>query len=162
MIVTFVDSKVITLECSSALVWNHVGQGRIPNSPLHGSPLDCLPVPPSVLPLPSRPNNDEVRRELRLSEDLIRRRSAVVESMFANPATETQRVGATTRRVVKILETLDRHSFNMITNANCFDTLYQHIFHPSGKDSAHTPEVRNTSTFINSVVLKYSISKNTF
>lgn len=52
--------QVITLECPTALVYNRVGENRS-NHPLNHSPLDQLPFPPSVLPMPVRESNSIIR-----------------------------------------------------------------------------------------------------
>lgn len=52
--------QTVTLRCHSALVWNNLGDGKNPSF-LCGSPLDYLPCPPSCLPMPIGPQNQQVR-----------------------------------------------------------------------------------------------------
>ena len=55
--------QAVVLHCPTALVWNHSGEGKV-SSHLIGSPLDHLPIPPSMLPMAPRFSNEHVRSQI--------------------------------------------------------------------------------------------------
>lgn len=119
--------QVITLECSSALVWNNVGEGKT-GSILNGSPLDLLPCPPSCLPMAPRPHNAQVRMELRRAEQQIVQRSRAAEVRWSCDKWQQTTAGTTIGQVLGALDALDRHSFDRVDVNNSLDTLYAKIF----------------------------------
>lgn len=128
--------QVITVECPTALVACGVGENR--SSTTAASPLDCLPVPPSALPFPSRAvfYNSEIKRQLLASEENIRQRSKNAEERWC--ADKWQAISAnSSAKILATLDALDGHSFDRVDSNNCLDSLYAKIFAPVGvaKDS---------------------------
>uniref|UniRef100_A0A2R5LGN9 Putative thyroid hormone receptor-associated protein complex subunit n=1 Tax=Ornithodoros turicata TaxID=34597 RepID=A0A2R5LGN9_9ACAR len=123
--------QVITLECSSALVWNNIGEGKS-SSVLSGSPLDLLPCPPSCLPMASRPHNAQVRQQLRRAEQQVVQRGRAAEVRWSCDKWQQTAAGTTIGRVLNALDALDRHSFDRVDVSNSLDTLYSKIF-PRGE-----------------------------
>ncbi|XP_046392614.1 mediator of RNA polymerase II transcription subunit 12-like protein isoform X2 [Ischnura elegans] len=133
--------QAITLDCPTALVWNCVGEGRGP-SILDASPLDHLPCPPSILPLPLRSQSARVRMQISLAEEGIRQRSRAAEGRWScdrcqQSTAESQMTycclpGITTTKVLSALEALDRHCFDRVDATNSLDVLYSKIFSPLG------------------------------
>lgn len=70
--------QTIVLECPTALVWSGVGVGTI----WHGSPLDALPVLPSMLPMPLRSDMSSYRKQIEYAENCIRERSKKAEGRW--------------------------------------------------------------------------------
>lgn len=79
--------QVVLLECPTAMVFN--GNPMAPqsesgrNSVPGGSPLDILPLQPSIFPMPERANNPLIRRQLMQSEDRVIARSKAVEAKWS-------------------------------------------------------------------------------
>lgn len=117
--------QVITLNCPTALVWH----GEVRLSPaLYGSPLDHLPCPPSLLPMPSRPFNRKLVKELRNVEEQIRVRSVAVENKWCSDRSQQTAPGLVINRLLNTLDTLDRFAFEKVDSSNSIDTLYASIF----------------------------------
>lgn len=117
--------QVITLKCPTAMVWH--GDGRL-SPALNGSPLDHLPCPPSVLPMPARPHNRQLREELRAKEEEIRIRSRSVENKWCSDRSQQTAPGVIINRLLNTLNSLDRHSFEKVESNNSIETLYAAIF----------------------------------
>lgn len=79
--------QVVLLECPTAMVYN--GNPMAPqsesgrNSVPGGSPLDILPIQPSIFPMPPRANNDIIRAQLADAEDQVIARSRAVEAKWS-------------------------------------------------------------------------------
>ncbi|KAH8373428.1 hypothetical protein KR009_006618 [Drosophila setifemur] len=120
--------QIITIECPTALVWSGIPAHRAP-SVLVGSPLDHLPLAPSVLPMPTRcpRTNQEIRRQLRAAEaDIVLRTQHAEQRWFAAKwlcVGKNQYTG-----VLATLDHLDTHCFDRLDQGNSIDTLYAHIF----------------------------------
>lgn len=120
--------QIITIECPTALVWSGIPAHRA-TSVLVGSPLDHLPLAPSVLPMPTRcpRTNLEIRRQLRAAEaDIVLRTQHAEQRWFASKwlnAGKNQYTG-----VLATLDHLDTHCFDRLDQGNSIDTLYAHIF----------------------------------
>lgn len=127
--------QVITLNCPTALVWH----GEVRLSPaLYGSPLDHLPYPPSSLPMPSRPFNRKLIKELRNVEEEIRIRSVAVENKWCSDRSQQTAPGLIINRLLNTLDTLDRFAFEKVDSNYSIDTLYAAIFksdHPSSSSA---------------------------
>ncbi|XP_015794701.1 mediator of RNA polymerase II transcription subunit 12-like protein isoform X2 [Tetranychus urticae] len=117
--------QIITLKCPTAMVWH--GDGRL-SPALNGSPLDHLPCPPSVLPMPVRPHNRQLREELRVAEDEIRLRSRAVENKWCSDRSQQTAPGVIINRLLNTLDSLDCHSFEKVEPNNSIETLYSAIF----------------------------------
>ncbi|KAG8221965.1 hypothetical protein J437_LFUL007806 [Ladona fulva] len=123
--------QAITIDCPTALVWNCVGEGRGP-SLLDASPLDHLPCPPSMLPLPQRSQSSRIRMQISLAEEGIRQRSRAAEGRWSCDRWQQSTAGITTAKVLSALDALDRHCFDRVDANNSLDTLYNKIFSPIG------------------------------
>lgn len=122
--------QVITIECPTALVWSGIAAHRAPSS-LVGSPLDHLPLAPSVLPMPTRcpRTNHEIRRQLRAAEaDIVLRTQHAEQRWFASKWLSAGKNHYT--NVLATLDHLDTHCFERMDQCNSIDTLYAHIFPP--------------------------------
>lgn len=122
--------QVITIECPTALVWSGIAAHRAPSS-LVGSPLDHLPLAPSVLPMPSRcpRTNHELRRQLRAAEaEIVLRTQHAEQRWFASKWLSAGKNHYTT--VLATLDYLDTHCFERMDQCNSIDTLYANIFPP--------------------------------
>ena len=75
--------QCITLECPTALVWNNLGEGRSSHF-MCASPLDMLPCPPSVLPMPENPQRAQIRAQLKTAENQIRARGRSAEMKWSS------------------------------------------------------------------------------
>jgi len=79
--------QVVLLECPTAMVYNgnpmapqtESGRNTVPG----GSPLDILPVQPSVFPMPQRAHNNYIRIQLRAAESHVVARSRAVEAKWS-------------------------------------------------------------------------------
>ncbi|XP_055373234.1 mediator of RNA polymerase II transcription subunit 12 [Condylostylus longicornis] len=122
--------QVVTIECPTALVWCGLGESRA-LSPLAGSPLDQLPIPPSALPMPSRYalTNDNIRMLLRDIEEKIKTRSKQAENKWCAEQWQKDSVNCFSK-VLKILDALDGHCFDRMDTQNSIETLYPKIFEP--------------------------------
>ncbi|CAG0888090.1 unnamed protein product [Cyprideis torosa] len=134
--------QLITLECTTAMVWCNLGEGRT-QSPLHGSPLDIAPTAPSLLPLPPRRDNQTIRQQLRFFEDVIRSRSLASEVRWS--AERSNSPGTTINRVLAVLDILDSYFFDRVDtlSGNSLDGLYAKIFSsglPVGKEGEQHEE----------------------
>ncbi|XP_027199092.2 mediator of RNA polymerase II transcription subunit 12-like protein [Dermatophagoides pteronyssinus] len=135
--------QVITIECPTALVWHNFDSSSffdntnsVSKTPLlHGSPLDYLPCEPSNLPIVSTENVEFLRKRLRNSENLIRYRSANSEKKWFfktfEAVSSTDSVGNVVNRLLDVLDSIDKHSFDKVTSSNPLDTLYNIIFYPT-------------------------------
>jgi mediator of RNA polymerase II transcription subunit 12 len=101
--------QVVLLECPTAMVFNgnpmappqsESGRNTVPG----GSPLDILPIPPSVFPMPQRAHNNLVRMQLRAAENQVVARSRAVEAKWS--CDEWQQSSAGKIRMFKIVNTL--------------------------------------------------------
>lgn len=128
--------QIITIECPTALVWSGIAAHRAPSS-LLGSPLDHLPLAPSVLPMPTRcpRTNQEIRRQLRSAEsDIVLRTQHAEQRWFA-----AKWLSAGKNHYTSVLATLDRldtHCFDRMEHNNSIDTLYAHIFPSTSTNAA--------------------------
>ena len=118
--------QIITIKCPTALIWHSIGDSN-KISVFNGSPLDYLPCPPHYLPMPKRPNNDEIRRKIKEREDEISIRSAAIEQKWCLKTTANS-PGIVMNRLLRVLDSLDRHMFDKVTNDNSLDSLYNKIF----------------------------------
>lgn len=118
--------QIITIKCPTALIWHSIGDSN-KISVFNGSPLDYLPCPPHFLPMPKRPNNEEIRTKIREREDEISIRSAAIEQKWCLK-TSSNSPGIVMNRLLKVLDCLDRHMFDKVTNDNSLDSLYNKIF----------------------------------
>jgi mediator of RNA polymerase II transcription subunit 12 len=120
--------QIITMQCPTALVWHQVCDAK-PGSVYSGSPLDHLPCPPHLLPMPKRPQNDRLRAKIRRSEQEIAARSAMIEKRWCTDrGGQEQLPGQLTSRLLKCLDELDRHAFDRLDSSNSLDTLYLKIY----------------------------------
>ncbi|XP_037934116.1 mediator of RNA polymerase II transcription subunit 12-like [Teleopsis dalmanni] len=123
--------QIITIECPTAMVWCGIGDNRAPSA-LCGSPLDNLPLAPSVLPMPSKcelTTNIEIRRQLRAVESEIRERSKHAENRwFAEKWLKSSNNPC--NHVLSILDHLDTHCFERMDQSNSIESLYANIFKP--------------------------------
>ncbi|XP_076043982.1 mediator complex subunit kohtalo isoform X2 [Oratosquilla oratoria] len=156
--------QALTLDCPTALVWNNVG-GSKTSSWLTGSPLDLLPCSPSVLPMPPRCNNQQLRAQLRVMEEHIKQRSRAAENRWSqdkfsqSPATapNSATAGSTINCLLAALDALDRHCFDRVDSNNSLDSLYAKIFSTNkegGSDSStllHIP-LQNTNNSEEAIV----------
>lgn len=118
--------QIITIKCPTALIWNSINDSN-KQSVFNGSPLDYLPCPPHILPMPKRPNNEEIRKKVKECENEISIRSIAIEQKWAFKA-NTNQPGIIMNKLLKVLDSLDRHQFDKVTNDNSLDTLYNKIF----------------------------------
>ncbi|KAL9908703.1 mediator complex subunit kohtalo isoform 2-T2 [Glossina fuscipes fuscipes] len=120
--------QVITVECPTAMVWCGIGENRAPAA-LCGSPLDHLPVAPSILPMPIKCpiTNAEVRRQLRATEAEIVLRSKHAENRWFAEKWQNANKNSYTH-VLSILDYLDTHCFDRMDQTNSIDSLYANIF----------------------------------
>ncbi|KAK2719591.1 mediator of RNA polymerase II transcription subunit 12-like protein isoform X2 [Artemia franciscana] len=119
--------QTVTLDCSTAMVWNNPGEGKPPLY-LIGSPLDDLPVAPSELPMAPDVENSKVRAKLRKIEEEIRIRGALAEKKWPLEKGDGTTTGALMARVLPALDALDRYYFDKVDQSNSLDTLYSKIF----------------------------------
>ena len=151
--------QVITIECPTALVWHNFDSSSfLDNSNsvsktalLHGSPLDYLPCEPSNLPIQSTENVKHLRERIRSSENLIRHRSANSEKRWFfrtfEAVSSPDSVGNVVNRLLDVLDSIDKHSFDKVTSSNPLDSLYNIIFnttiHFDGDNSYGSHNERN-------------------
>ncbi|XP_060517503.1 mediator of RNA polymerase II transcription subunit 12 isoform X2 [Cylas formicarius] len=117
----------IVLECPTSLVWCSTGVG----TQWHGSPLDNLPISPSILPMPARCDMNTYRKQILHAENCIRERSKRVEGKWCTDKwqpTSAVFKGTVTTRVLAALDALDRHRFDKMDSTNSLDTLYAKVF----------------------------------
>lgn len=147
--------QIITLECSTSLVWHNIGENKSGTS-LHGSPLDFLPCAPSNLPMPQRSCNAYLRNELKKSEEQIRMRSIAAEIQWSVDRWQQISSGSTINQLLTVLDALDRHCFDRVDSTNSLDILYGKIFPlanvASNNDtiSGNEVEAKNVTEAINS------------
>uniref|UniRef100_A0AAR5PM52 Mediator complex subunit Med12 domain-containing protein n=1 Tax=Dendroctonus ponderosae TaxID=77166 RepID=A0AAR5PM52_DENPD len=118
----------IILECPTALVWCPTGFG----TQWHGSPLDTLPISPSLLPLPARCDTNSYLKQIKQAEAAIRDRSKRADGKWCTDKFQTSSAGTVTTRVLAALDALDRHRFDKMDSTNSLDTLYSKVFSGSG------------------------------
>lgn len=124
--------QVVLMECPSAMVFN--GNPMAPqsesgrNSVPGGSPLDILPLQPSIFPMPNRANNSLIRAQLNDAEDSVVLRSRAVEAKWSCDEWQQSSAGSILQKVLATLEPLDKHNFDKIDSSNSLDTLYSQIF----------------------------------
>ncbi|KAJ8916222.1 hypothetical protein NQ315_016361 [Exocentrus adspersus] len=116
--------QTICLECPTSLVWCGTGMGTI----WHGSPLDNLPMLPSLLPMPSRCDMTSYRKQIVQAENFIRERGKKAEGRWCTDKWQTSSTGTVTTRVLAALDALDRHRFDKMDATNSLDTLYTKVF----------------------------------
>ncbi|XP_071503303.1 mediator of RNA polymerase II transcription subunit 12-like protein [Diadema antillarum] len=131
--------QAITLRCPSALVWINLGESK--NYSVPGSPLDILPCPPSLLPLPGNipMQNHQIRASVRQSENQIKMRSRRAEVRWSSDKCQESAKGHTITRVLHTLEVLDCHCFDRCDASNSVDALYNKIFLSSQKQESPEP-----------------------
>lgn len=117
--------QIITIKCPTALIWHSIGDSN-KISVFNGSPLDYLPCPPHYLPMPKRPNNEDIRKRIKECENEISIRSAAIEQKWCLKTNSTP--GIVMNRILNVLDALDRHMFDKVTNDNSIDSLYNKIF----------------------------------
>ena len=149
--------QIITLKCPTAMVWQNIGEGRL-SSVLNGSPLDHLPCPPSVLPMPLRPHNLQLRKQLRESENEIRYRSKAVESKWCSDKFAQTAPGAIINRLLNTLEILDRHCFDRVDSNNSLDSLYSKIFNNTQSFNLFQTISSTSKSYLNAKQLKEIIT----
>lgn len=123
--------QVITIECPTALVWCGIGENRASHNPiLIGSPLDHLPIPPSLLPMPVRcpTTNEIIRKQLKAVEENIKTRSKHAESKWCTDKWQSLGSGNANSRILATLDALDSHCFDRMDTNNSLETLYSKIF----------------------------------
>lgn len=123
--------QVITIECPTALVWSGIPENRASSSSLFiGSPLDHIPIPPSVLPMPTRctMSNNEIRVQLKKIEEIIKARSRHAELKWCTDKWQSLHGGTSCARTLSTLEALDSHCFDRMDTTNSLETLYSRIF----------------------------------
>ncbi|KAF7269352.1 mediator complex subunit kohtalo isoform X2 [Rhynchophorus ferrugineus] len=118
----------IILECPASLVWCPTGVG----TQWHGSPLDHLPILPSMLPMSARCDMNSYRKQVQHVEYCIRERSKRAEGKWCTDKWQTSAAGTVTTRVLSALDALDRHRFDKMDLTNSLDTLYIKVFSGSG------------------------------
>ncbi|KAJ8982058.1 hypothetical protein NQ317_001467 [Molorchus minor] len=116
--------QTICLECPTALVWCGAGVGTI----WHGSPLDNLPILPSMLPVPPRCDMNTYRKQIVQAENFIRERSKKAEGRWCTDKWQASSTGTLMTRVLAALDALDRHRFDKMDATNSLDTLYAKVF----------------------------------
>lgn len=84
--------QTITLRCPTALVWNWLGDGKT-SLFICGSPLDILPCNPSSLPMLPSPQNQQIRAQIRVSENLIRQRGRAAEVNWSSDKCQQSQTG---------------------------------------------------------------------
>ncbi|XP_065336450.1 mediator of RNA polymerase II transcription subunit 12 isoform X5 [Cloeon dipterum] len=137
--------QTVALECPTALVWNNLGEHKCPPA-LNGSPLDLLPCPLFLLPMPPRPDNPTIRNQLKVAEGFIRNRSRAAEGRWSCDKWQQSKAGSeasictkelnstmqspqgtTMSKVLAALDALDRYSFDRMETSN-LDSLYVKVF----------------------------------
>lgn len=98
------------------------------NSVPGGSPLDILPIQPSIFPMPPRSNNNVIRNQLVEAEGQVVIRSRAVEAKWSCDEWQQSSAGTILQKVLSALDALDRHVFDKIDGTNSLDTLYSQIF----------------------------------
>jgi mediator of RNA polymerase II transcription subunit 12 len=98
------------------------------NSVPGGSPLDILPLQPSIFPMPTRANNALIRAQLVDSEDQVIARSKAVEAKWSCDEWQQSSAASILNKVLPSLDALDKHNFDKIDSSNSLDTLYSQIF----------------------------------
>ncbi|XP_063967745.1 mediator of RNA polymerase II transcription subunit 12-like protein isoform X1 [Lytechinus pictus] len=131
--------QAVTLRCPSALVWINLGESK--NYSVPGSPLDILPCPPSLLPLPGSISiqNHQIRSSIRQAENQIKMRSRRAEVRWSSDKCQESAAGHTISRVLQTLEVLDGHCFDRCDASNSIDALYNKIFLNNQKQDSPEP-----------------------
>ena len=124
--------QIVTIKCPTALIWHSIKSDSNKISVFNGSPLDYLPCPPHFLPMPKRPNNEEIRKKIEECENEISIRSATIEQKWC---LKNNSSGLMMNRLLKVLDSLDRHFFDKVTNDNSLDSLYSKVFIDNLHDS---------------------------
>ncbi|KAL8595941.1 hypothetical protein ACOMHN_018253 [Nucella lapillus] len=119
--------QTITIQCPTALIWNWLGDGKA-SSFICGSPLDILPCRPASLPMLPSQQNPQTRAQIRVAENLIRRRSRASEVNWSSDKCQQSQTGYITSKVLTVLDILDRHNFDRVDSTNNLDVLYNNIF----------------------------------
>ena len=115
----------------------HVSEsGR--NSVPGGSPLDILPIQPSIFPMPTRANNSLIRSQLVDAEDAVVSRSRAVEAKWSCEEWQQSSAGTILAKVLSALDALDKHNFEKIDGTTSLDSLYSAIFpNPPAKEQGN-------------------------
>ncbi|GFO22710.1 mediator of RNA polymerase ii transcription subunit 12-like, partial [Plakobranchus ocellatus] len=120
-------SQIITIKCPTAMVWNSPGEGK-GNSFLVGSPLDVFPCATSSLPMPPGADNNYLRNQVKIAEQQIIQRSHAAEVHWSSEKCQQSAVGYVMNKVLKVLDVLDQHNFDIVDATYNMDSLYNKIF----------------------------------
>ncbi|GFR92708.1 mediator of RNA polymerase II transcription subunit 12-like protein, partial [Elysia marginata] len=120
-------SQIITIKCPTAMVWNCLGEGK-GNSFLVGSPLDAFPCATSSLPMPPASSNNYLRNQVRIAEQQVVMRSHLAEVHWSSDKCQHSAVGHVMNKVLKVLDVLDQHNFDIVDSTHNMDSLYTKIF----------------------------------
>nr|CAH8842014.1 unnamed protein product [Trichobilharzia regenti] len=142
----------IILSCPSAAVWNPIPFDT-DHTYFRGSPLDHIPHSLIALPLPRGEESISVRKCLSEVEENIISRSQLVESgWFIEPSSANN--GGNVKRLVCLLEILDRHEYHLVREPNPMESLYNRIFND---DSIHEDTATVVTTLCEWAVSPYRI-----
>ncbi|CAG5131136.1 unnamed protein product, partial [Candidula unifasciata] len=132
-------AQIITIKCPTAMVWNSLGDSKS-NSFLVGSPLDLFPCAPSSLPMPPGSNNQYIRSQLKIGEQQVVARSIAAEAHWSSDKCQQSTAGYVMNKVLKVLDILDQHNFDIVDNTYNMDSLYIKIFSiTNSKEMGETP-----------------------
>ncbi|XP_059156878.1 mediator of RNA polymerase II transcription subunit 12-like protein isoform X2 [Physella acuta] len=120
-------AQIISIKCPTAMVWNSLGDCKS-NSFLVGSPLDLFPCATSSLPMPPGPNNTYIRSQVKIAEQQIITRSHAAEVHWSSDKCQQSAVGYIMSKVLKVLDVLDQHNFDIVDSTYNMDSLYTKIF----------------------------------
>ncbi|KAK0041422.1 mediator of RNA polymerase II transcription subunit 12-like protein isoform X3 [Biomphalaria pfeifferi] len=120
-------AQIITIKCPTAMVWNSLGDYKS-NSYLVGSPLDLYPCATSSLPMPPGQSNTYIRQQVKNAEQQIIARSHSAEVHWSSDKCQQSAVGYIMSKVLKVLDVLDQHNFDIVDSIYNMDSLYTKIF----------------------------------
>lgn len=120
-------AQIITIKCPTAMVWNCLGEGK-GNSFLVGSPLDVFPCATSSLPMPPTGDVNYMRNQVRIAEQQVVMRSHLAEVHWSSDKCQHSAVGHIMNKVLKVLDVLDQHNFDIVDSTHNMDSLYTKIF----------------------------------
>ncbi|CAL1546445.1 unnamed protein product [Lymnaea stagnalis] len=120
-------AQIISIKCPTAMVWNSLGDYKS-NSFLVGSPLDLYPCATSSLPMPPGQNNAYIRTQVKVAEQQIISRSHAAEVHWSSDKCQQSAVGYIMSKVLKVLDVLDQHNFDIVDSTYNMDSLYNKIF----------------------------------
>ncbi|KAH9509032.1 Mediator of RNA polymerase II transcription subunit 12-like protein, partial [Bulinus truncatus] len=120
-------AQIITIKCPTAMVWNSLGDYKS-NSYLVGSPLDLYPCATSSLPMPPGQSNAYIRQQVKQAEQQIIARSHSAEVHWSSDKCQQSAAGYIMSKVLKVLDVLDQHNFDIVDCTYNMDSLYTKIF----------------------------------